>query len=294
MPSSFVFPDFEKTVCCRNGTLDIAQPLFYTAFVELHLGEISLTRPGICTMDTLNTSVPPDDSSGRRQEPSIKQRPIRVLIADDHPVVRAGLRALLASSTEIQVVGEVAHGDEIIGAVAKRWPAVDVLVLDAHMPDFNPIAAVRRLIARFPALRILVLSSYDDREYVIGLLHAGAHGYVLKDEPPATLFAAIRTVADGEMYLSPRVARVYVGHQRRVTAERDELLDLTDRELEVLRLVGRGYDNGEIARILTISYETVKNHLRNIYGKLGLTNRYQAIVFAFRNELVRFDQERKE
>ncbi len=218
-----------------------------------------------------------------------EQHGIRVLIADDHPVVRAGLQALLQTRNDIHVVGEITCGKDVLTAVAQHAHSLDLLILDAHMPDFNPVKAVREIRAQFPALRILILSSYDDREYVTGLLNAGVHGYVLKDEPPATLFAAIRTVAEGEMYLSPRIARVYVRHQRRLMNERDLLLELTDRELEVLRLVGKGYDNHEIARMLTISYETVKNHLRNIYSKLGLTNRYQAIVFAFRHNIVELD-----
>lgn len=220
---------------------------------------------------------------------SPEHQEIRVLIADDHPVVRAGLQAILATNERIRVIGEVARGEDLVEAVARFSPQLDLLILDAHMPDFNPVTAVRRLTAQFPALKILVLSSYDDREYVAGLLNAGVHGYVLKDEPPATLFAAIHTLAEGEMYLSPKVARVYVRHQRQLMSERDLLLDLTDRELEVLRLVGKGYDNHEIAKALAISYETVKNHLRNIYSKLGLTNRYQAIVFAFRHNLVQLD-----
>ncbi|WP_026370817.1 response regulator [Kallotenue papyrolyticum] len=211
---------------------------------------------------------------------------ISLIIADDHPVVRAGVRAMLEAEGNLRVVAEIGHGAEIDPTVARHCHETDLLLLDARMPGLEPIAAVRALSVSAPELKVLVLSSYDESEYVTGLLHAGARGYILKDEPRATLIAAIRTVADGDMYLSPKVAGVYVRHQRQRATERDRLLTLTERELEVLRLVGAGYDNQAIGAALTISYETVKHHLRNIYGKLGLTNRYQAIVFAFRNRLV--------
>lgn len=211
---------------------------------------------------------------------------IRLIIADDHPVVRAGVRAMLEAAGDLRVVAEIGHGAEIVPTVARHRHETDLLLLDARMPGLEPIAAVRTLRLSAPELKVLILSSYHECEYVTGLLHAGAHGYLLKDEPRATLIAALRTVADGDMYLSPKVAGVYVRHQQHRAAEHDRLQTLTARELEVLRLVGAGYDNQAISAVLTISHETVKHHLRNIYGKLGLTNRYQAIVFAFRNRLV--------
>lgn len=135
----------------------------------------------------------------------------------------------------------------------------------------------------------MILSSYDNSEYVLGLLNAGARGYALKDEPRATLISAIRIIADGETYMSPKIASVYIRQQRRLIEDRDRLLDLTGREQEVLGMVGIGLDNQQISDRLNISYETVKNHLRNIYSKLGLTNRYQAIVFAFRSGVAKVE-----
>lgn len=218
---------------------------------------------------------------------------IRLLIADDHPVVRAGLCALFERTPDIRVVEEISHGGIVVDTALTLWPNFDLLVLDARMPRFNPVTTVQQLCAELAGLKILIFSSYDDREYVIGLLNAGARGYLLKDEPRATIMSALRIIADGDMYISPKIASIYVRHQRDTGEERDQLLVLTSREIEVLQLVGAGYDNQEIGAALTISHETVKNHLRNIYSKLGLANRYQAITFAFRNQLVRGDERTK-
>lgn len=211
---------------------------------------------------------------------------VRLVIADDHPVVRAGLRAVFETDTDLRVVEEIASGADVLDRVQHLWPAFDLLVLDARMPRFDPVATVRQLTQMYDDLKIMVLSSYDNSEYVNGLLNAGARGYVLKDEPRATLISAVHIIVNGDTYMSPKIASVYVQQQRRLIDDRNLLLELTDREREVLQLVGAGYDNQEIGNALTISYETVKNHLRNIYGKLGIGNRYQAIVFAFRNGIV--------
>lgn len=211
---------------------------------------------------------------------------IRLLIADDHPIVRQGLRSLFESVPGVTVVDEIALGSVVAERALALWPAFDILMLDARMPGLDPIATVRQLCAAAPALKVVVLSSYDEPEYVTGLLNAGARGYILKDEPRATLVSALHVVADGEMYMSPKIASVYVRRQRRLTEERERLMALTDREREVLTLVGQGHDNQEVGAVLSISYETVKNHLRNIYTKLNLANRYQAIAFAFRTGLV--------
>ncbi|MBO9327037.1 MAG: response regulator transcription factor [Roseiflexus sp.] len=211
---------------------------------------------------------------------------IRLLLVDDHPIVLEGLRSIFESSDDCQVIGELTGSVDLHTQILVRAAELDVVLLDARMPDFDPIATVRALTAMHPPLKILILSSYDSPEYVHGLINAGAQGYILKDEPRETLLSAVRIVAAGDMYISPRAARVYVQRQRRYNEARDRLIELTDREREVLRLVGAGYDNEQIGNELTISYDTVKNHLRNIYAKLGVTNRYQAIVFAFRSGLI--------
>jgi DNA-binding NarL/FixJ family response regulator len=211
---------------------------------------------------------------------------IRLLLVDDHPIVLEGLRSIFESSDDCQVIGELTGSVDLHTRILVRAAELDLVLLDARMPDFDPIATVRALAATHLPLKILILSSYDSPEYVHGLINAGAQGYILKDEPREILLSAVRIVAAGDMYISPRVARVYVQRQRRYNEVRDRLIELTDREREVLRLVGAGYDNEQIGNELTISYDTVKNHLRNIYAKLGVTNRYQAIVFAFRSGLI--------
>lgn len=214
---------------------------------------------------------------------------IRLVIADDHPVVREGLRIIFESDSEIAVVEEITQGKEVCNRVTALWPQFDILILDVRMPHFDPIATVQQLTNTLNDIKILVLSSYDNPEYVTGLLNAGARGYMLKDEPRMTLISAARIVTEGDMYISPKIAHVYVQRQRRLLEDHDHLMRLTEREKEVLRLVGSGCDNQQIATTLTISGETVKNHLRNVYSKLGILNRYQAIVFAFRNGIAHVD-----
>lgn len=209
---------------------------------------------------------------------------IKVIIADDHPVVRAGLRAILEATDTMQVVAEADSG-AALRAVVEGHPPFELLITDVRMPDFDPIAVIERIRLSRPALKIVVLSSYDQPEYVQGLLNAGASGYILKDELTVKLASALQVVLAGDIYLSPRIARVYVQHQRRRSGEHDRLQQLTRREREVLELIGNGLDNHEIGEQLTISRETVKNHLRNIYDKLGFAHRYSAIAFALRSGL---------
>lgn len=210
---------------------------------------------------------------------------IRLIIADDHPIVRQGLRILFESSGQFEIVREFDTGHQMAEAILALWPDFDVLVLDAHMPHFQPILVVSQLVSALPGIKIIVLSSYDNPEYVTGLLNAGCCGYILKDESPDSILSAVRIVHDGDTYMSPKVASVYVRRQRTNSSDLEKLALLTEREREVLSLVGKGYDNSQICNALVISYETVKNHLRNIYGKLGVENRYQAILFAIRVRL---------
>lgn len=201
---------------------------------------------------------------------------IRVLLADDHHVVRAAIAAFLKEQRDILVVGEVADVRELVEKVERQRP--DVLVLDAHMPGHRVIETARKLRKQYPSVRILVLSAYDRKEYVVGLLGAGAAGYVLKDDSPDTLVQAIRSVARGRQWLSPRVADVLVNSALR---DHETLVEeLTEREGEVLRLMATGCRNDRIAHTLNISEQTVKNHVRSIFGKLGVETRVEAVLFA--------------
>lgn len=212
--------------------------------------------------------------------------PVRTLLADDHPVVRAGVRALLEGLGECAVVAEADSGPALAAQADAHASVLDLIVMDIRMPQFDPMASIAELRRRRPGVKILVLSSYAAPGLVQDLLHAGANGYVLKDESWQLLGAAVRAVLDGTCYLSPRIAELYVRRQRSC-AEAGGALRLTGREREVLALLGAGCDNQTISAELRISGETVKNHLRNIYQKLGCAHRYEAIVYALRNGLAR-------
>jgi DNA-binding NarL/FixJ family response regulator len=208
---------------------------------------------------------------------------IRVVIADDHPVVRAGIAGLLEKQPDLQVVGEIGEGAQVEPLAALWQP--DVLVLDVAMPGLDPVATTRRLKEQHPALNVLVLTAYDDEAYVTGLLAAGATGYLLKEEALDTLVAAVRAVARGQSWLSQRVAgrlaRKAVALARPAAAG-----PLTPRECEVLRLLALGASNDEIAERLFIAKRTVQNHVSTIYGKLGLDSRAEAVLYAIRHGIV--------
>jgi DNA-binding NarL/FixJ family response regulator len=208
---------------------------------------------------------------------------IRVLLADDHPVVRAGIKTMLEKEPDLCVVGEIAEGERV-EALTRQWRP-NVLVLDVNMPGLDPVPVTHRLKEQCPALNILVLTAYDDDAYVTGLLSAGATGYLLKEEALDTLVTAIRAVARGESWLSQRVAgrlaRRAVAPARAAEAE-----PLTPREREVLRLLALGLSNDEIAAELFIAKRTVQNHVSSIYGKLGLDSRTEAVLYAIRHGVV--------
>jgi len=197
---------------------------------------------------------------------------IRVLLADDHPVVRAGIRAELDGAGGIEVVGEASSGDEALRLVEDLHP--DVLVLDVVMPGMDGVKATRVLRKSHPDLCILALSAYDENECVFGILKAGASGYVLKEEALETIVKAIRIACRGETWLSPKVAEKV---KRRAIGEKEEV-PLTKRELEVLRLIAKGWSNREIAKELFISKRTVRFHVGNILGKFGVGSRTEAVV----------------
>jgi DNA-binding NarL/FixJ family response regulator len=204
---------------------------------------------------------------------------VRVVLADDHPVVRSGIRAELDGAEGIEVVGEASSGEEALRLVEELRP--DVLVLDVVMPEMDGVEVAHLLRERHPDLRILALSAYDDNAYVFGLLSAGAAGYVLKEEALDTIVEAIRAASRGEMWLSKRVEEKVV---RRAIGEE---VSLTERELEVLRLMAEGFSNRQIATELSITERTVRFHVENILGKLGVESRTEAVVEGIKRGLVK-------
>ena len=208
-----------------------------------------------------------------------------VVIVDDHPIVRAGMRAILSTGADVNVVGEGENGADALHLVGELCP--DVLALDVQLPDLNGLEVTRRLRAQGSRTAILILTIHTDYETVFGLLEAGAVGYVLKDEAPETLVSAVRAAGRGESWFSPAVAsqvvRRAVGNPK---VESSEILDtLTPREVDTLRLLAQGLDNTAIARALVVTKRTVQNHISNIYGKLGVSSRTEAMLYAIRHGL---------
>jgi DNA-binding NarL/FixJ family response regulator len=205
--------------------------------------------------------------------------PVRVLLADDHAVVRAGLRHALTSLPVLEVVGEVGDGHALSEALAQLRP--DFLLIDVAMPNFEPVAAMRRIKVEYPALKILAVSAYDDEAYVIGLLEAGVDGYHLKDQPLADLQLAIQRILGGDRWISgPLVDRLV--HRRPVVAVRTTP-PLTRRQRELLRLLSQGCDNRKIAQTMELSVKTVEHHLTGLYRALGVDSRLEAVNHAMRH-----------
>jgi DNA-binding NarL/FixJ family response regulator len=210
---------------------------------------------------------------------------IRVLVADDQSMVRAGFRMLLASEDDIEVVGEARNGLEAVDGAARLHPTV--ILMDIRMPELDGLEATRRILAADDSARVLILTTFDLDEYVYEALVAGASGFVLKDDPPEQLLAAIRTVAAGDALLSPGVTKRVIQQFSRLprpTAS-PQFGDLTAREREVFRLMADGLSNAEIAARLFISDTTVKTHITHILQKLHLRDRVQAVVLAYQNGL---------
>jgi DNA-binding NarL/FixJ family response regulator len=214
---------------------------------------------------------------------------IRVLVADDQSMVRAGFRMLLGSEPDIDVVAEAANGQEAVHKAARFDPTV--ILMDIRMPELDGLEATRQILAANPLARVLILTTFDLDEYVYDALNAGASGFVLKDDPPEQLIAAIRTVAEGNALLSPAVTRRVIRQFSRVQRPTPPaaLDELTMREQEVFRLVALGRSNGEIARELYISEGTVKTHVTHILQKLDLRDRVQLVVLAYKTGLVGAD-----
>jgi DNA-binding NarL/FixJ family response regulator len=210
---------------------------------------------------------------------------IRVLLADDQTLVRTGFRAILSAESDIEVVGEAADGREAIEQAALRQ--VDVVLMDIRMPGTDGIEATRRIVGTGP--RVLILTTFDVDELVYAALREGASGFLLKDAPADQLLTAIRVVAKGDALLDPAITRRLIADFAQRPPHRDrpaELTELTDRELEVLRLVARGLSNAEIGKALFVGEATVKTHMSRILRKLDLRDRVQAVVFAYECGLV--------
>jgi DNA-binding NarL/FixJ family response regulator len=204
---------------------------------------------------------------------------IRLLIADDHAVVRTGLRHLVATFDGVELVGAAANGDEAVALCAEHRP--DVVLMDLEMPVLDGIEATRRIVEAEPGVAVVVLTSFSDREQILRALDAGAIGYLLKDAEPAELERAVRAAARGEAPLDPRAGRALL--QDRVAGS--PLDGLSEREREVLAMVARGLPNKLIARELGISEKTVKAHLTSVFRTIGVTDRTQAALWAERHGL---------
>jgi DNA-binding NarL/FixJ family response regulator len=204
---------------------------------------------------------------------------IRVLVADDHAFVRAGIEQVLAGRDDIDLVGSAASGVEAVALAQERAP--DVVLMDLQMPELDGIAAIRRLAGERPRTRVVVLTAFSDRPRILEALDAGAAGYLLKDAPPDEILAGIRAAAAGEAPLDPKAARTLLTELR----ERQPAEELTEREREVLALLARGLSNKQIARRLDISEKTVKAHLTSVFRRIGVFDRTQAALWAERHGL---------
>ncbi len=212
---------------------------------------------------------------------------IRVLIVDDDELMRAGLRGVLSNDAAIEVIGEAGDGRDAI--YRARLLAPEVVLMDVRMPDVDGIAATEQMLAEMPGVRVVILTTFEQDDYIFGALRAGASGFLLKRTRPEELIAAIHTIAAGDSLLSPSVtSRVIerMARQPAPDASRDaRLADLTPRELEVLELVARGLSNGEIAAALVIEESTVKTHVKRVLMKLGARDRVQAVIYAYESGL---------
>jgi DNA-binding NarL/FixJ family response regulator len=210
---------------------------------------------------------------------------VRVLVADDQSMVRAGFRMLLAGEADIEVVAEASNGLEAVDKAARFHPTV--VLMDIRMPELDGLQATRRILAADNGARILILTTFDLDEYVYEALAAGASGFVLKDDPPEQLLAAIRTVAAGEALLSPTITKRVIKQFTRIPRPTPpkEFDELTMREQEIFRLIANGLSNSEIAQELYISDTTVKTHITHILQKLNLRDRVQAVVLAYQTGL---------
>ena len=218
----------------------------------------------------------------------MSEAPVRVLLVDDDDLMRAGLRAVLSSDSRVEVVGEAGSGRAAVERVRTLRP--DLVLMDVRMPDLDGIAATREVTSASPEVKVVILTTFEQDDYIFGALNAGASGFLLKRSGPEELLAAIQTVAAGDSLLSPSVTRTVIDRMARQPTPEigpSRLLDeLTPREHEVLVLLARGLSNSEIAAELVIEESTVKTHVKRILMKLRLRDRIQAVVFAYESGLV--------
>jgi DNA-binding NarL/FixJ family response regulator len=218
----------------------------------------------------------------------VTERLVRVLLVDDDDLMRAGLRSVLSSDDGIEVVGEAGDGRAALDEIRKLRP--DLVLMDIRMPELDGISATREVLAAEPELKVVVLTTFEEDDYIFEALSAGASGFLLKRTKPEELIAAIHTVADGDSLLSPSVTRRVIDRmagQPAAALSGAQLEALTPREREVLELVGRGLSNQEIAEAFFIEESTVKTHVKRILMKLGLRDRVQAVILAYETGVIR-------
>jgi two-component system response regulator NreC len=212
---------------------------------------------------------------------------IKVLVADDHTIVRHGIYALLGLMSDIELVGEAVNGKEALEKVEKLNP--DVVIMDIAMPLMDGLEATRRICKEFPRTKVIALTQYDDREFVFPVIEAGARGFISKTAASSELASAIRSVYRGDSYLSPSVARVFVeGYQQGIdlVKDRDPYKQLTNREREILKLLAEGHTSHEIAAMLVLSPKTVDRHKTNLMAKLAIHSRADLIKYALRKGII--------
>lgn len=214
----------------------------------------------------------------------INNMAVKIMIADDHSMIREGFKNLLELDGDIQVIAEAVDGEDCLEKLQLVKP--DVLLLDINMPKKNGLEVLKSLKSRRSKLKVLVLTVHNETEYLMKAVHIGVNGYVLKDSESAELKKAIFTVADGETYIQPSLIPALNAKMIETNKDAEKIKSLTKRELDVLKLLAVGMFNKEVGKRLEISERTVKNHVSNIFKKLGVTDRTQAAVFAIRNNLV--------
>jgi two-component system response regulator NreC len=212
---------------------------------------------------------------------------IKVLVVDDHTIVRDGICALLALAGDIEVVGEATNGNEALNKVRELSP--DVVLMDISMPVMGGLEATRRICKEFPKIKVLVLTQYDDKEYFFPVIESGASGFISKAAASSELTAGIRSVYRGDSYLSPSVAKLMVENYQHTSGERasqDPYHQLTEREREILKLLAEGHSTQEIAAMLFITPKTVEGHKTNLMAKLGVHNRVELVKYALRKGII--------
>lgn len=213
------------------------------------------------------------------------EQPVKLLLVDDHPIVRSGLRMLFLSEPSMQIVGEASSGQEAIDAVRRLQP--DVVIMDVAMPGINGIEATRRIKAAHPQTAVLALTMYEDEQYFFEMLNAGASGYIPKRAAPDDLVSAIKVVAEGNVFLYSTLARFLIRDMAERAAEPEQSEEvLTTREREVLTCIAEGMTNREIAEALVISIKTVERHRENIMAKLDMHNRVELVKYAIKKGLI--------